>query len=73
MSLPDGNGQDHIDDDERTAGGDDGAPAAAPAEVEPDEIDVLVDRWFGEYSIPNHFEVARSALKERLKAWRAKA
>lgn len=46
-------------------------PTPAPKVVAPSALDALVDRWFGDFGIPNHFIAAREDLKRRLAAFRA--
>jgi len=39
---------------------------AQPARRAPSRTDEIVDRWFGDFAIPNHFLAARDELKRRL-------
>lgn len=36
--------------------------------MEKDQINTLIDRWFGDHAIPNHFRAAAEDLKTRLLA-----
>jgi hypothetical protein len=48
--------------------------SAAPTPIDeilvsdaPTPIDQAIDRWFGDFSIPNHYQAAKEDLKRRLR------
>ncbi len=43
-------------------------PTEPPPSPAPARTDEIVDRWLGDYAIPNHFRTAVDELKRRLRA-----